>query len=501
MNSFNQLLSRYKEQTILGSIGSVLAWDTNTSLPPAGVEYRSEQASFISRLSHKMLKDPEYKKLLENGSKDLSDDIERRDYEILERNFKISTAFDDSFVSKISKQANLTFNIWRKAKQKSDFSLVETDLSKLFNLTKERGEVLMDVLDLNDPFEALIQVREPKFSKSKITQLFNESKDFLIPMVDKYSTKSSEYDFSFLNRPVPKSTQEELVKEVARLFNYDFESQNSYGRIGEVEHPLTITCGPRDVRVTVSYNETDVLRSVSAMAHELGHAIDKLGRNNDWLDRPIYNASSPSIAECYSRFTENKIGNSLEFWKAYFPRFQKITGDTFKDIDFERFYLGINRIKPDVSRMRADELTYLLHIIIRFELEQELFSEKLTIKEAPAVWNEKYQKYLGVTVNNDTEGIMQDLHWFSYYWAYFQGYGLGDIAGSQIHHTLLNDQPDVYEKLSQGDSSEFRSWLDTKVFINSGRYDPLDLFKKITGEELQSKYHKNYLTNKFEKLF
>ncbi len=291
-----------------------------------------------------------------------------------------------------------------------------------------------------------------------------------------------------------------MVEAISDIFQYPYRGSNAMGRIDEVEHPLTIGCGPKDVRITVKYDESNFTRSIFAGCHELGHAIDRLGRNPDWEGHPTNSFRTPSIAECYSRFTENKIGKSQEFWEGFYPTLQKLIGSPLKNIELDEFLLATNRIIPHPSRMKADEVTYLLHIIIRFEIEQMLFNGDIQIHELPQVWNQKYHDYMGVEVQNDTEGVMQDLHWYSTYWAYFQGYGLGDIMGSQMFYAMTKEIGDWRAELRKGSLKQGKEWLELKAFRLAGYFDPLDLIESITKEKLNPTYHVRYLKEKYQKL-
>ncbi len=244
------------------------------------------------------------------------------------------------------------------------------------------------------------------------------------------------------------------------------------------------------------------MKAVGATIHEIGHGLHGLQRKSEWNEQPINNFHFPSFGESQSRFLENHIGLSRSFWKGYFPLFQKGTEGAFNDISLDEFYPAINQVIPGVSRMRADEVTYILHIIIRFEIERDLFAGKITISDLPNVWNEKYNSYLGVDVPNDTVGVMQDLHWYSQYWGYFFGYAVGDIMAAQIVKVGLGkDLPNWQEELEGRNFSPIREWLQQNIHSLSARYDSLDLINKITGQPLTTQYLQNYLESKYIDLY
>jgi carboxypeptidase Taq len=503
MSSYDELLKVYKEITLLNSLNSVLYWDTNTVMPPAALSYRSTQNQYLSNQVNSIWRSDRFTSLLKE-SKKLSnlDNFQTRNLSIIEEEHQRRNYLPKDLMSDISKQANTTLEIWKKAKHKKDFLIVQKDLKTLFELNLNYGEVLAKFYGINDPYEGQIRVREPGMSVKFISNVFNETKKFLVPLIAKTQQRALEldYDTSFLNRIVPKHVQQNVAAAICDYYHYDIQSNAANGRLGEVEHPLTMRLGPQDVRITVNYREHKFVDSLFATHHELGHAIDGLGANPKWEGLPVNSRRFPSIGECYSRFTENKIGKNINFWETFYPKFQQLTNGIFSDVDLDTFFFGTNMVNPGPLRIGADELTYLIHIIIRFELERDLFTGKLSISEAPQAWNELYKKYLNVEVKDDTEGIMQDLHWYSLYWAYFQGYALGDIFGSQLYYTLQK-HVSLDVNLSESNFLPIKHWLTEHAFSLAGLHDPLPLIETICNDKLDVGYHKNYLEKKYNKLY
>jgi carboxypeptidase Taq len=399
-------------------------------------------------------------------------------------------------VQNLAKQANQTQDVWMRAKAANEFERVLPALTKLFELNLERASLIAENKSINDPYDALIGIRDPGFTSNFITKLFEDVKSLSIDLVKKIANSSS-IDTNVLNRKIPRSAQRQLIDDLSQVLGYS----KDMGRIDEVEHPITFGCGPQDVRVTVKYHDNHVFKAVSACIHECGHAIHGLQKNPEWYHQPVNSFNYPSISESQSRFFENIIGLSNEFWSFYYPRFQKFTGRQFDDVPLAIFHSAINSVAPGQIRIEADELTYLLHIIIRFELERDLFSGRINVSDLPELWNEKYEQYLGVEINSDTDGVMQDIHWYSHYWGYFFGYSLGDIICSQFVHALTHDVDDWGKKLELGDLSPIREWLARKVHSKGVFYDSLDLVKSVSGEELIAKYYKNYLNLKYSRIY
>lgn len=502
MDSYESLLKKYEEMLILSSIQGVLYWDQNTYMPSAGLNTRTRQFGYLSRKLHAMWTSNELGTLVNQCLKDESlDDLQRRNVELLDRAYRLRTQLSEELVGKLALQSNKTLEVWKKAKSRKDFSIVQPDMELLFELYVERGECIGNLLGISDPYDALLAERDPGVTRQNITGLFGEFREFLVPFVARCLETDIEFNTDVLRRRVPRAQQVQLVNEVADFLEYDTHGESFRGRIDEVEHPLTIGCGEGDTRITVKYHEEDVLRAVLAGAHECGHALDSLQRNPEWVGQPMKYVGFPGFGESQSRIVENHVGRSREFWSYFYPIFQRTATDVFDDVPLDTFYAAMNCVKPGPSRLGADELTYALHIIIRFELEQDMFSRRISIKDLPFAWNEKYENYLGIEVENDTVGVMQDLHWYSQYWGYFHGYAMGDLIASQISEKITDAMPDWRAQIAQGSFSNMRQWLADNVHSLGARYDPLDTVKHITGKPLSVKPHVGYLEKKYSEIY
>ncbi|MCK4847400.1 MAG: carboxypeptidase M32 [Candidatus Heimdallarchaeota archaeon] len=496
---YTQLMNNFKEVRLLGSIGNVLSWDLNTYMPSKAVTYRSQQFNWLHTKIHLLWTSEETRELVEQFLQiENPDKFQSRNVELMKREIENRTCLPTELVGQLASQSNKTLEVWKKAKEKKVFQDVAPDLEKLFELNLKKSHLIADKKGISDPYEALIGTRDPSFTVGKLTILFDDVKSFLVKDIEKITNHDVKTDNKFLKEIIPRETQVNLVKDLATFLEYDFK----VGRIDEVEHPLTIPCGPSDIRVTVKYQEDNVMKAFGAGVHEIGHALHGLQRKKEWSDLPVNNMQYPSFGESQSRLLEKHIGLSRAFWQAYYPRFQKGTNGAFTNIPQEDFYKAINEVTPGFSRMGADEVTYILHIILRFEIERDLFAEKITVKELPTVWNEKYLEYLGVDVPNDTLGVMQDLHWFSQYWGYFFGYGIGDLMAAQIVEAgLSKDIPDWQDTLARGTFTPIREWLASNTHEIGALYDSLESIEHITGAPLSAKFFKNYIKDKYSTLY
>ena len=496
MSNYQELMSMYEDVVMASSIQSVLYWDVETGKMPAmGLEHRSKQFSYLTRKSQDFWRSSRVKTLLDELTKEELDDFESRNVFIIRRRHRTYTKIPLQLLEDLSSQSNTTNQVWKKAKEKIDFSIVRRDMEKLFALNRDHARKLAEIKDMNDPFDALIDQRDEGLDSKIIDKYFSEARDFLIPFLKKHRQEPDDDQKHLREIRISREKEVAITKKIADLFEYRYEGPNAHGIIDEVEHPLTIGCGPYDSRVTVNYGK--YVRTINAMNHELGHGVHGLLRNKEWSYLPVNHSGGPAIGECTSRYTENKIGKSKSYYTWFYPHLQKLVGSELSSVDMNTFYSMINLVHPGTSRMTADEVSYGLHIIIRFELEKLLFNDQLNISEIPQAWNNKYEEYLGVEVPNDSLGVMQDLHWFNTYWGYFHGYFMGDLLGSHFHHYMQKDLPNWQEDLGNGDLSDVLAWHRDHIYAHSGRYSSLDLVKEMTGDPLNVKYFKDYLTTKY----
>jgi carboxypeptidase Taq len=399
----------------------------------------------------------------------------------------------------IAKQQTIGVNVWKKAKAKKDWELFKPELTKIKELTEKKAELLMDIKGAKNPYDALIDDFEPKMTADNITKIFDEMKAGLKQVLDKILAEDDP-DISFLTRPVPIRIQEKIGDSIADFILYDIKSENAGGRIDTTEHPFT-TGYYTDVRITTHYHENKFLSSIYSILHEGGHALYEQGLPMEWMYQPIGASTSYGVHESMSRFIENMVGKSPEFWDYYMSVLTKLTGDIFKDISKDRILKAANYVTPSKIRIEADEVTYGLHIVIRFEIERDLFSGKFSIDELPQVWNNKYCEYLGVEIENDSEGVMQDTHWAGGSFGYFPSYALGNIYDGVWLTKLNQDIPNWKNQISEGAFNNIKNWLTENVYSYANLYDPEDLVKHVTGKGLMVKPFINYLEEKFNRIY
>jgi carboxypeptidase Taq len=501
---YRKLMDKIKDLLILQSAESIIHWDTETMMPPKAIGLRSQQLALLSRIEHKMSTDPEIGLLLESimhhPKYDELNEIQKRNIYLIKKQYDEQTKLPEDLVAEIAKQRVITVDVWKKAKAAKNFSMFRPELEKLVDLEKKAAEILMEVKKTMTPYDALIDIFEPKMSAEMITKIFNELQEGLTSILKKCEAAPKQPDISVLERKVPVEVQRQIAKALAEIVEYDVTSKDAEGRIDETEHPFT-TGYYHDVRITTHFYEDNFASSIFSVLHEAGHALYEQNLKPEWIYQPIGTACSSGFHESQSRFIENIIGRSREFWVYFFPKMKEIASVLLADLELDRFVHAINRVKPSKIRVEADEVTYGLHIIIRFNIERDLFAGKIGVKELPEIWNQMYEEYLGVKVENDSEGVMQDTHWASGLFGYFPSYALGNIYSGQILAALEKEIPQWRQQLSTGIFKNIKHWLVKSVHSYGNLYDPADLIKKITGTELNVKPYINYLNHKYSILY
>ena len=504
LSNYKKLMERVKDITVLQSAESIISWDMETMMPPKAINLRSQQFALLSRIEHKMSTNPETGSLLKDTMRhkdyDKLDNVQKRNIYLIKKRYDEQTKLPEELVAQIAKQQALTIDIWKKAKAAKNFAMFKPELEKLFELEKKAAEILMKVKETATSYDAMIDIFEPKMTTKAIARVFDELREGLVSILKKCETSKNQPDPTILKRKVPTDTQRTIAKALAEFVGYDVTSKQAGGRIDETEHPFTNGYYD-DVRITTHYYEDNFASSMFSVLHEAGHALYEQNLKQEWMYQPVGNSVSHGFHESQSRTVENIIGRSQEFWSYFLPKLKEITGNTFSDVKLNDFVHAANQIKQSKIRVDADEVTYGLHIIIRFNIERDLFADKITMKELPEIWNQNYKDYLGIKIENDSEGVMQDTHWAGGAYGYFPSYALGNIYSGQILAAMEKDIPDWQKQLGKGNFNEIKRWLVKNIHAQGNLYDPTVLIRKITGKELTVKPYLDYLNKKYSKLY
>jgi carboxypeptidase Taq len=503
-HSYKNLLTKTKDIIILQSAQSIIHWDMETMMPPRAVEQRSHQLTLLSRIGHRMSISPEIGRLIKriraSSDYDQLDQIQKRNVYLIEKNYEEQIQLPEKLVTETTKQQVLTVNSWKKAKSKKDFNLLKPDLEKLVELNKKIAEILMKVKKTNTPYNALIDNYEPKTDTQTINRVFLQLQNGLKTLLKKIQS----YPEYHPNRKKIPSMSIEKQKKIGQLITqtlgYDTTSPNSGGRIDETEHPFT-TGYFDDVRITTHYHPNNYFSAIFSILHETGHALYEQSIHQDFKYQPVGSISSYGIHESQSRFYENIIGRSKEFWIFSLPMLKQIASPLLDNLSVSQFLLLINHVNPSKIRIEADEVTYNMHIIIRYQIELALFENKIEVNELPEIWNQKYSDFLGLKIENDAEGVMQDTHWASGYYGYFPSYAIGNIYSGQILQALKKSMKNYKNKIELGELKDINQWLKQNVQSFGSLYDPNELMEKISGEKITAQPYLQYLEEKYRELY
>ncbi|MCX8152830.1 MAG: carboxypeptidase M32 [Candidatus Bathyarchaeota archaeon] len=503
-SAYKKLLELTKDLIILQTTEAIIHWDMETVMPPRGIEQRSQQLALLSRLSHKMSTSPEIGRLLTeilaSPQYELLTEVEKRNVYLIKKNYDEQTQLPERLVAEIAKQQALTVNTWKKAKAAKNFSILQPELEKLVALNREKAEILMKVKAVATPYDALIDLFETKMTAAAIAPIFEQLQKGLVALLRKIQNAPNQPNTSILKCSIPVEVQRQIAKALAEALGYDVSSPSSAGRIDETEHPFTMGYYD-DVRITTHYYPEEFTSSIFSVLHETGHALYEQGLPREWKYQPVGTSCSYGIHESQSRFVENIIGRSREFWCSFLPKLKALAGANLAHLELDSFVHAINEVKPSKIRVEADEVTYCLHIVIRFQIEKDLFGYEIEVDQLPEVWNEKYEEILGLKIENDAEGVMQDTHWASGYYGYFPSYALGNIYSGQLLAALAEDISDWRSQLARSNTKTIIDWLAKNVHSYGALYDPTDLITKVTGRKLDAGPYLEYLHEKYSKLY
>ncbi|MEM4703607.1 MAG: carboxypeptidase M32 [Candidatus Bathyarchaeia archaeon] len=497
-------MEKFKEITIVQTIESIVHWDMETMMPPKAINLRSNQLALLSRIAHKMSTDEEIGKLLNAIEKhpeyEELDAIQKRNVYLIRKNYDEQTKLPEELVAETAKQQAITVDVWKKAKAAKNFAMFKPELEKLLELRKKAAEILMKVKQTKTPYDALIDIFEPKMTAEEISPIFDQLKSGLVKLLEKCENSPKQPDMGILKIKVPIDIQRKIAVLLAETVGYDVTSKNAGGRVDETEHPFT-TGYYDDVRITTHYYEDAFTSSVFSVLHEAGHALYEQNLKQEWKYQPVGSSCSSGFHESQSRFIENIVGRSREFWTYMLPKLKQTGGKALASLDLNRFVHAVNKVTPSKIRVEADEVTYGLHIIIRFNIERDLFADKITVKELPEIWNQSYKDYLNIKIDNDSEGVMQDTHWASGLFGYFPSYALGNIYSGMLLEVMERSLPNWQLAIEKGNLKEIINWLAKNVHVKGNLQDPNDLLMDVTGKELTDKPFLQYLHDKYSALY
>jgi carboxypeptidase Taq len=496
-----QKLDRLKailaEVVDLRTAQAVLGWDQETLMPPGGALGRGYQLGTLAKIAHSKFTSDEVGQLLEDLgplSKQLPPDsdeaclikITLREYLKLKR-------VPSEYVEENTRVTSNAYSVWEKAKADSDFPVFRPELEKVVALRRQYASFFQPYVHVYDP---LLDDFEPGLKTAEVKDIFNALRPQQVDLLQAIAGKPVP-ESKFLSASYPESTQIEFGKEVITRFGFDWQR----GREDLSVHPFTTGFNTGDVRITTRVESQRLEMAIFGTMHEAGHGMYEQGIDPALNRTPLASGASMAIHESQSRLWENLIGRSRPFWAYFYPRLQKLFPSQLENVSMDTFYRGINRVEPSLIRVKADEATYNLHIMLRLELEIALMEGSLAVKDLPSAWNSRVKEYLGLTPPDDANGVLQDVHWSQGYFGYFSTYALGNLVSAQIWEALSADIPGLEKDISQGEFEPLLTWLQKKIHRHGSKFEPQDLIRKVTGTGITPEPYMRYLTAKYSEIY
>jgi carboxypeptidase Taq len=488
VKTFERLKRRLGEVTDLQTSAELLFWDQTVKMPPTGGAVRAEQLATLQRLAHELFIDDEVGDMLEElrgyeESLDPDSDeaslirVARRDWE-KERRVPAELA------AEMMRLASESMESWARARHESDYASFRPSLERTIELKLR----YIDCFDVAEPYDAVLDDFEPGMTTPEVRAVFERLKEALVPLIAGAADDGGDLPTG----PFPKEAQEQLSLELVRAMGYSDESW----RLDLTVHPFCASSGSHDIRLTTRYSEADLSSLFTAM-HECGHGLYEFGVADSLERTPLDSGCSSALHESQSRLWENIVGRSLPFWRWFYPRVQKAFPTTLGDVDVERFHAAVNRVKPSFIRVDADQATYGMHIILRFELEQELLSGTLDPKDLPDAWNDGFERYFGLEVPDDRLGVLQDVHWSGGSFGYFPTYQLGNVMSVQIWEAAVASMPELDAQIERGEFHELGAWLRENLYRHGRKFTPQETLKRVAGGPIDPEPYIRYLESKF----
>jgi carboxypeptidase Taq len=475
--AYQELLRRVAEIHDLSSAAALLAWDQETKMPRKGAAGRAHSLATLAGLRHERFTDPALGDLLADveAANGTFAEVEHAQMRELRYDWDRATKLPRSLVEETASAESSALESWRGARAESDWSAFAPHVEKLLELSRQRAQALGFV---ERPYDGMIDNYERGASEESIARLFADLRPRLAPLVAEILPRRARVDASCVRgRRLDVAKQADFGLAVIRRLGFDLDA----GRVDLSSHPFCSGIGPGDVRLTRRFIEDDLRPGLYGIVHESGHGLYEQGLPKEFERTPLGEACSLGVHESQSRLWENVVGRSHAFWRHFLPELQRAFPAEFRDVDADSVYRAVNEVGASLIRVEADELTYNLHVLLRFELERALVARDLPVADVPSAWNAKMRDLLGVTPKSDAEGCLQDIHWSMGSFGYFPTYTLGNLYAAQIFEAAARDLGDLDAAFAKGDFAPLREWLREKIHRHGRRYLPSELIERATG--------------------
>ena len=498
---YQELVVMLKQTNLLGSSLAILSWDQETMMPSQGLAFRADQLAQLARLHHVHATDPKLGDLLgecESDSQLMSDPLSLAAVNVREARHKYdrATKLPVELVEELAKLSSLARHEWAEARRDSDFKRFLPWLEKTVELKQQEAKCF-GWAEGGEPWDALAEDYEPGCTAADVQKVFTPLREKLHKLIMQLTNSSTKPSGKFNQHKLPIDQQEKFVRYVSEQFGFDY----SRGRLDRSTHPFCSGTHCNDVRLTTRFSENFVIDALGSTLHESGHGIYEQGLLYEHIGTPMGHAISLGIHESQSRMWENQVGRCLAFWKWCHPKLADFFGSEVDGFTLEEVYGASNIVTPDYIRVEADEATYNMHIMIRFDLERSLMSGDLKPADLPGVWNAKYKDYLGIDIPDDRRGCLQDIHWSMGSIGYFPTYTLGNLYAAQLYDKARADMPDLHDQFEVGEFGALKTWLNKNIHSHGQRYRAADLCEHVTGKALSADPLMQHLEGKLRPLY
>jgi carboxypeptidase Taq len=495
---FAELKQRLKTIEDLHDAQNVLVWDQATHMPPGGAEARGRQLGLLSSLAHERLTDPAIGRLLDSVTSWAEAQGAESDaaalVRVARRDYDRATRVSSAFVHDLAEHTAAAYHAWQHARPANDFAAVRPLLEKTVALSRQLAEFYPSQAH---PFDPLIDRAEEGMNVQDVRSLFDELRPNLVALLRAIRSQP-EADDGCLRGDFPEATQRSFAETVVRCFGYDFNR----GRNDKTAHPFMIKLGKGDIRITGRCRTDELSDGLFSTLHEAGHAMYEQGIDEQLDGTPLYHGTTWGVHESQSRLWENLVGRSLAFWRYWYPRLQSAFPNVLAGIDLDAFHRAINKVAPSLIRTDADEVTYNLHVMMRFDLELDMLEGRLQVADLPDAWRARMQSDLAVTPPDHRDGALQDMHWYSsIVGGQFQSYTLGNIMSAQFFAAARRDLGDVDAQMAAGEFAPLRGWLTDRIYRHGRKFTAAETVRRATGEALSIKPYVAYLETKYRALY
>ena len=496
--AYAELIRRTKEAAVLGSCAAVLGWDERTYMPHDGSAFRGDQMALLARLTHEMSTDPKVGECLASvESTSLAADAETPvaiNVREIRRAYDRAVKLPKDLVEELARVTTRAQQVWQEARANNDFPAFRPWLEQIVQLKRREADA---VGYKGHPYDALLDEYEPGATAAEIRKVFAALSAELVPLIDAIGHSTRKPRREILERDYPVEVQQAFAKDAAEAIGFDFRA----GRLDVTTHPFCSGIGPGDCRITTRYNPRFFNEAFFGVLHETGHGIYDQGLLAEHFGTPLGTYCSLGIHESQSRLWENQVGRGRPFWEHFFPRAQKAFPTALADVRPDDFYFAINEARPSLIRVEADEATYNLHIILRFELELNLLTGDLKPADLPGAWNERFTRMFGLTPPDDRRGCLQDIHWSMGGVGYFPTYTLGNLYAAQFMNATRAQLPGLEADFARGEFGRLKHWLNEKVHRPGRSYRSSELCRRVSGEGLRHEPLIGYLRDKYGPLY